>query len=370
MAFRSKPGDRCVAGIERLETRQFLSVVTHFEGGSPRHAPAEVRHAAQFAERSHDRSGSLRTHGSVANGFHDHFKSAGPWSDFSADASPQIFVFIPVAAPPVYRLVITIEPPVGAVTQGPEQSPPPSREQASGGPPVVAETSDNNSRPQEPPRGNAAAVTMVEVDSPATTVTAPAADEVLAGSAFGPVVAAAAGSGAAVVGAASQAVLLAAAEGFFSVIPFISAEDAAGHHSPEATTVTDVVEAVVRGGGEVIVVAPGNADPVQAALKSAADKLLPRRFFHIPRIDAAAAFNDAMAAFVDESALTPADATSRRTRGWALTGVVIVADVALLAYWYRTRSRKAAIGIVRRPAARRHGRSPGTRSKSPRPGPG
>jgi len=67
---------------------------------------------------------------------------------------------------------------------------------------------------------------------------------------------------------------------------------------------------------------------------------VPTRFLHIARVDALASFNDAMLAFIDDSALMPKAVNHSRTRAWAVTAVVIVADVALLVHLHRSRSKR------------------------------
>ena len=84
--------------------------------------------------------------------------------------------------------------------------------------------------------------------------------------------------------------------------------------------------------GRVAQVAAAAEQVLPAAVEAAVGTTGPTRFLHIARVDALASFNDAMLAFIDDSALMPNAVNHSRTRAWAVTAVVIAADVALLVY--------------------------------------
>jgi hypothetical protein len=107
--------------------------------------------------------------------------------------------------------------------------------------------------------------------------------------------------------------------------------------------------------------AAGRAADFVVAEVQAAAMVMPRTFFYFPRIDAAAAFNDAMAAFIADSAgrsEVPAAASQRRLRAWLVTAAVAAADVALLVSWQRSRAKR----IARRAGAGRGGRAVGSQA--------
>ena len=145
--------------------------------------------------------------------------------------------------------------------------------------------------------------------------------------------------------AAARAVLVGTAEGFFSVT-FAAFTDTTNPEATDASAMPAGVgwqastEGAVMPSGRTIRAADAAGDVVAGAVEVAVGRLLPRRFIHIARIDALAAFNDALAAFADESASVPLAAAQRRARAWVVTAVVLSVDVALLVYWHRTRAKQ------------------------------
>jgi hypothetical protein len=102
-------------------------------------------------------------------------------------------------------------------------------------------------------------------------------------------------------------------------------------------------EQAARVTSKVVQVAAAAEQVLPAAVEAAVGQLVPGRFIHIPRVDALASFNDAMLAFIDDSAMMPRPANHSRTRAWAVTAVVVAADVALLVYWHRGRSKRRQV---------------------------
>jgi hypothetical protein len=108
----------------------------------------------------------------------------------------------------------------------------------------------------------------------------------------------------------------------------------AGALKPAAQSTAAIAEVVV-------------ADAKQTAAKFAATTapliLAPEQvFFNSADIDASVRFNDALSSLTDELASIPrkVGATHSNARAWAVTGIVLAADAALLA---RYRSKRAAI---------------------------
>jgi len=341
------------AGVEPLEARQFFSAGGHFDGfgGRPAHGRAEahgtaIHRANHFGEvrfASPRREGGLRfvadrrdppDHRDVPPRGNDRISDR-------VDFQPSVVQFVPPAR--VFQMPVAPRPAPAAappvVTAPPRQSAAPAPQAST--PQAPAPSAPDRAAavvvrqaPVQPatPRGLASAPRVAK-ETPAA---APSAVEVLRFTAFA--VATTAGGEA----AASQTVLLSAAEGFFSAIPFAAGERSMERPFVEAgglvlpAEVAKACDAVFAAGpAEGVALAATGA--AKAAIQSAADRIVPR-LFHFPRIDAAI-FNDALAAFIDDSAATPEPGTARGTRAWVITGVALVADLALLAYWYRTRAK-------------------------------
>jgi len=215
-------------------------------------------------------------------------------------------------------------------------------------PQAARQVADTVSRPAAVvPNGNGTTPTNGIVQatgavSAAPTITAArAAGEVLAG---GPASSAMVAGAVERIGATAdvaRSAALGTAQGFFSVALAALFDDGASADNaptPPAHVIAASVETATTAGAHVVA---RGADVVAGAVETAVGQLVPRRFFHIARVDALAAFNDAMAAFVDESATLPrAAAAHRRTRAWVVTAVVLAADAALLVYWHKTREKK------------------------------
>jgi hypothetical protein len=141
---------------------------------------------------------------------------------------------------------------------------------------------------------------------------------------------------------AEGAVIAGTADDFSGIDPFVLAEPGVSVYSSRAVTSLPSVllaatERAVR--GEVQVLA--DAALVAEASLDLATQAVPRTFFYFARIDALASFDDAMAAFIDDSAAEPTEMASVRTKAWIITAAVLAADIALLTYWHRKRACKA-----------------------------
>jgi len=142
----------------------------------------------------------------------------------------------------------------------------------------------------------------------------------------------------------ARAAMIGTAQGMFW-----SAVDAAGDEAEPAqylvaVTSLTAAEAAAQQGAAMVARVAQAATAVErvlpAAVEAAVGQLVPTRFFHIPRVDALASFNDAMLAFIDDSALMPKPLNHSRARAWAVTAVVIAADIALLVYWHKSRANQ------------------------------
>jgi hypothetical protein len=92
-------------------------------------------------------------------------------------------------------------------------------------------------------------------------------------------------------------------------------------------------------GDDVQVVA--DAAVVSETTVRLATQVVPRTFCYFARIDALAYFDDALAAFIGDSAAQPTAATNRRMRAWMITAAVLAADGMVLTYYHQKRGRKA-----------------------------
>jgi hypothetical protein len=205
--------------------------------------------------------------------------------------------------------------------------------------PHLAQANELVARPQ------AADVAQAVVQGMAATSTAAmtrAAGDVLAGGPVPQSAVAGAVEGVVAAGAVARAAMLGSAQGFFWVsMAAVSDEADPSQYVLAAAPLTSAQVAQERVAGmtsKVAQVAAAAEHVLPAAVEAAVGQLVPGRFIHIPRIDALASFNDAMLAFIDDSAMMPKPVTHSRTRAWAVTVVVIAADVALLVHWHRGRS--------------------------------
>jgi hypothetical protein len=213
-----------------------------------------------------------------------------------------------------------------------------------------------------PPR--AAEVARAAVQGVAATSTAAvaaatrAAGELLGGgpSRDAAVVGAVEGVAAAAGGMARGAVVGSASGVFWAAMESVGGEPEAAQYVLAAAPLTagrvatESVAALASKGAQV---AAGAEQALPAAVEAAVGQLVPGRFLHIARIDALASFNDAMLAFIDDSAAMSRAVSHSRTRAWAVTAVVIAADAALLISWHRGRAKQHSKPLQRRPLVAR-----------------
>jgi hypothetical protein len=218
-----------------------------------------------------------------------------------------------------------------------------SRNLAGGGDisPHLARATDGVAPPQV---ATGAQAVVQGVMATSTAAVARATGDLLAGGRAAQAAVAGAVEGVAGAGAVARAAVLGSAQGFFRVAMAAVSERAnpsqyvrAEAPLTAAQVATQRVAAVTSKAAQVAAAAE---QVLPAAVEAAVGQLVPAQFIHIPRVDALASFNDAMLAFIDDSAMTPPPVNHSRTRAWVVTVVVIAADVALLVHWYRGASER------------------------------
>jgi hypothetical protein len=207
--------------------------------------------------------------------------------------------------------------------------------------PHLAQASDGAVRMQLAAGAQAVVQGVVGTSTAAVAAATRAAGDVLAGAPASQAAVAGAVEGAVAVGGVARAAMLGSAQGFFWVaMAAVSDQGDPSQYVPAAATLTAAQVATERAAAvtsKVARVAAAAEQVLPAAVEAAVGHLVPGRFIHIPRVDALASFNDAMLAFIDDSAMMPKPVNHSRTRAWAVTVVVIAADVALLVHWHRGR---------------------------------
>ena len=274
--------------------------------------------------------------------------TGGAWGQ----AYPVRIVPTAYVAPPAVVTQTVFVAQQSATAPTPQAQAPRSADVRAEAPPAARAPRVAQSDPGAPPP---AASVARDASSPAA-----AAREVIAYAAAAEVSPAAAAAGLAADAAASTpaSVVLGVARALLGSMPLATAAPFAEVLvSPAAAGAAPQASSALQAGAAAVEAAV-NASDVLFDTAAVAAAVVPRPFFYFPKIDALAAFNDAMAAFIDDSA-APAQSTQRtRARAWAITAAVLAADLALLAYWHRTRQKKQRAPRPPRVAAPPWGRPP------------